>query len=123
MRSPANGLARSKGHTHGDTRRHVSSSPIEHRSRIAHNCWVDVRTEIFQDIYKEPIYPSNLFPPGKPARSLADKIDGAKVALERLYARGQFTPPAGYQPGEMAALLAKRVDEAQRRGALRLPQP
>jgi predicted amidohydrolase len=95
----------------------------EHRSRIAHNCWVVVRTEIFKEIYEQPIYPANLFPPGNPPRSLADKIDGAKVALERLYARGQFTPPAGYKPEQMAELLAKRVSEAQRRGTLRMAQP
>ena len=95
----------------------------QHRSRIAHNTWVDVRTEIFQEIYKEPIYPSNLFPPGRPARSLADKINGAKVALERLYARGQFTPPDGYTIDQMAKLLGTRMEAAQKRGALRSVQP
>lgn len=91
----------------------------EHRSRISHNTWVDVRTEIFREIYEQPIYPSNLFPPGKPARALADKIDGTKQAMERLYRRGQFTPPAGYSIEQMPQLLADRVADGQRRGALR----
>lgn len=91
----------------------------EHRSRISHNTWVDVRTEIFREIYEQPIYPSNLFPPGTPARALADKIEGTKQAMERLYRRGQFTPPAGYSVDQMTQLLADRVADGQRRGALR----
>jgi hypothetical protein len=56
----------------------------EHRSRIAHNTWVDMRTEIFAEMYQKPIYPPNQFPSGKPPRNLTDKIEGAKLALDRL---------------------------------------
>ena len=38
----------------------------EHRARIGHNCWVDIRTEGFRQIYDKPIYPANQFPSGKP---------------------------------------------------------
>lgn len=91
----------------------------EHRSRIAHNTWVDVRAEVFKDMYEEPIYPANLFPPGKPPRSLTEKIDGAKAALDSLYARGHFTPPHGYESDKMGDALQERVDEAHAQGTLR----
>ena len=91
----------------------------EHRSRIAHNTWVDVRAEIFGEIYKQPIYPPNLFPAGRPPRNLTDKINGAKAALDDLYARGQFTPPDGYEADQMSQALQERVDDAHRQGTLR----
>ena len=91
----------------------------EHRSRIAHNTWVDLRAEIFGEIYKQPIYPPNLFPSGRPPRNLTDKINGAKAALDALYARGQFTPPDGYEADKMSQALQDRVDDAHRQGTLR----
>jgi hypothetical protein len=93
----------------------------EHRSRIAHNTWVDMRTEIFAEMYEKPIYPPNLFPSGKPPRSLTDKIEGAKTALDRLYAQGTFTPPSGLEPGQMSQELAERVNYAHGLGTLRKP--
>ena len=50
----------------------------EHRSRCNHNCWVDVRTEGFRQIYEKPIYPPNQFPVGRPPRTLADKMGPLK---------------------------------------------
>jgi hypothetical protein len=67
----------------------------QYRMRTNHNCWVDVRTEGFRQIYNKPIYPPNRFPSGKPPRTLSDKITLCKEVFDDLYARGQFTPPAG----------------------------
>ncbi len=91
----------------------------EHRSRIAHNTWVDMRMEIFAEMYEKPIYPPNLFPVGKPPRNLTDKIEGAKTALDRLYAQGTFTPPFGMKPEDMSGELEKRVAHAHEMGTLR----
>ena len=94
----------------------------EHRARIGHNCWVDVRTEGFRQIYDQPIYPPNQFPSGKPPRTLSDKMAAAKTAIDDLYERGQFMPPAGYQPDEISGLLDKRIEHAQATGRLRKPE-
>ncbi|MEZ5498758.1 MAG: nitrilase-related carbon-nitrogen hydrolase [Steroidobacteraceae bacterium] len=91
----------------------------EHRSRINHNCWIDVRAEAFRQIYDQPIYPPNQFPAGKPPRSLADKMQPAKAVLDNLYRRGQFVPPAGRSVEEMSKLLEERIRYAQRTGRLR----
>jgi len=91
----------------------------EHRSIANHNMWVDVRTEGFREMYEQPIYPPNLFPPGNPPRRLFDKVEGCKTSFAGLYERGQFTPPHGYQPEDMPGLLEKRVKYAQETGRLR----
>ena len=91
----------------------------EHRTIANHNMWIDVRTEGFREMYEHSIYPPNLFPPGKPPRTLSDKIEGAKTAMAGLYGRGHFTPPHGYEPEDMPDLLAKRVKYAQDTGRLR----
>lgn len=90
-----------------------------YRSRTNHNTWVDVRTEGFRQIYDNPIYPANQFPSGKPPRTLSDKINLCKGVFDDLYGRGQFTPPAGYEPEEMSKLLQDRIDYAQNTGRLR----
>lgn len=91
----------------------------EHRSIANHNMWVDVRTEGFREMYEQTIYPPNLFPLGKPPRTLADKVEGCKTVFAGLYGRGQFTPPYGYEPEDMPGLLEKRVKYAQATGRLR----
>jgi hypothetical protein len=83
---------------------------------------VDIRTEGFRQIYDKPIYPANQFPSGKPPRTLSDKMTVAKIAIDDLYARGQFMPPAGYKPDEMSGLLDKRIEHAQATGRLRKPE-
>jgi hypothetical protein len=75
--------------------------------------------EVFREMYEKPIYPANLFPVGKPPRSLTDKINGAKQALNTLYAQGTFTPPHGLSPTDMANELEKRVQHAHAIGTLR----
>ncbi|MEX2125739.1 MAG: nitrilase-related carbon-nitrogen hydrolase [Woeseia sp.] len=90
-----------------------------YRTRTNHNCWVDVRTEGFRQIYEKPIYPPNRFPSGNPPKTLSDKIALCKEVFDDLYARGQFTPPAGYEPEEMSGVLQKRIDYAQSTGRLR----
>ena len=50
-----------------------------HRTKTIHNCWVDVRTEGFKQIYEKPIYPPNRFPSGKPPNSLSEK---AKISAQ-----------------------------------------
>ena len=91
----------------------------QHRSRINHNCWVDVRTEAFRQIYENPIYPGNQFPSGRPPRTLSDKMKVTKMAIDELYARGQFVPPAGVAPDKVSELLDERIAYAQRTGRLR----
>ncbi len=91
----------------------------DHRTIANHNMWIDVRTEGFKQIYEEPIYPPNQFPPGNPPKTLADKMEGAKQVYRTLYERGQFTPPHPYTVDEMPELFEKRVRYAQETGRLR----
>ena len=91
----------------------------QYRTRTNHNCWVDVRTEGFKQIYTNPIYPPNRFPSGNPPKTLSDKVTICKEVFDDLYARGQFTPPAGMEPDEVSDLLQKRIDYAQSTGRLR----
>lgn len=90
-----------------------------HRSRANHNCWIDIRTEAFRQIYDKPIYPPNQFPAGCPPRTLADKLGPAKAVLDQLYARGQFMPPAGKTAEEMSSVLEERIKYAQDTGRLK----
>jgi hypothetical protein len=90
-----------------------------HRTRTIHNCWVDIRTEGFRQIYDKPIYPPNRFPSGNPPKSLSEKVVICKEVFDDLYGRGQFTPPAGYEPEDISELLQKRIDYAQKTGRLR----
>ncbi|MDE0114485.1 MAG: hypothetical protein OXN84_19635 [Albidovulum sp.] len=91
----------------------------EHRTRINHNMWVDVRTEAFRQIYENSIYPPNLFPPGNPPKNLAHKMTGAYTSMDRMYERGQFVMPFDRSEMTHSDLLKSRIGEAQRRGALR----
>ena len=103
----------------------VLSVPIDiealrqYRTRTGHNCWIDVRTEGFKQIYEKPIYPPNRFPSGKPPRTLADKVSICKEVFDDLHNRGLFTPPAGYGPDDISTLLQERIDFAQKSGRLR----
>jgi predicted amidohydrolase len=103
----------------------VLSVPIDiealrqYRTRTGHNCWIDVRTEGFQEMYSNPIYPPNRFPSGKPPRTLADKVSICKEVFDELHRRGTFTPPAGYGPEDISTLLQERIDYAQKTGRLR----
>ena len=103
----------------------VLSVPIDiealrqYRTRTGHNCWIDVRTEGFQEMYSNPIYPPNRFPSGKPPRTLSDKVSICKEVFDELYRRGTFTPPAGYGPEDISQLLQDRIDHAQKIGTLR----
>lgn len=94
----------------------------EHRSRINHNCWVDVRTEAFRDIYANPIYPANRFPSGNPPRTLSDKMAVTKEAIDGLYERGQFVPPHGVAGNEVSEKLFERIRYAQETGRLKKPE-
>jgi predicted amidohydrolase len=91
----------------------------EHRSRCNHNTWIDLRTEGFRQIYERPMYPANQFPSGRPPRTLADKMAPAKAVFADLYARGQFTPPAGRSVADMPEIHEARVRAAQALGTLR----
>ena len=48
----------------------------QYRTRTGHNCWIDVRTEGFKQIYEKPIYPPNRFPSGK--RSVSRGVRGRR---------------------------------------------
>jgi hypothetical protein len=91
----------------------------QHRTKTIHNCWVDVRTEGFRQIYAKPLYPPNRFPSGKPPRSLSEKISICKEVFDDIYERGQFTPPAGYAPEDISKLLEQRIAYAQKTGRLK----
>ncbi|MBV55075.1 MAG: nitrilase, partial [Gammaproteobacteria bacterium] len=91
----------------------------QYRTRTGHNCWVDVRTEGFQEMYTNPIYPPNRFPAGKPPRTLSEKVSICKEVFDELHRRGTFTPPAGYGPEDISKLLQERIDYAQKTGRLR----
>lgn len=91
----------------------------QYRTRTGHNCWVDVRTEGFQEMYTNPIYPPNRFPVGKPPRTLSEKVSICKEVFDELHRRGTFTPPAGYGPEDISKLLQERIDYAQKTGRLR----
>ncbi len=91
----------------------------QYRTRTGHNCWVDVRTEGFQEMYANPIYPPNRFPAGKPPRTLSEKVSICKEVFDELHRRGTFTPPAGYGPEDISKLLQERIDYAQKTGRLR----
>ncbi len=103
----------------------VLSVPIDiealrqYRTRTGHNCWIDVRTEGFQEMYTNPIYPANRFPSGKPPRTLSEKVSICKEVFDELHRRGTFTPPAGYGPEDISDLLQERIDYAQKTGRLR----
>lgn len=91
----------------------------QYRTRTGHNCWIDVRTEGFQEMYSNPIYPANRFPSGNPPRTLSEKVSICKEVFDELYRRGTFTPPAGYDPEDISQLLQDRIDYAQKTGRLR----
>ncbi|WP_371169271.1 nitrilase-related carbon-nitrogen hydrolase [Aliiroseovarius sp. 2305UL8-7] len=91
----------------------------EHRTRINHNTWVDVRTEAFRQIYEEPIYPPNLFPSGNPPRNLAHKMTGAYTSMDKMYERGQLEMPFDKAGMKHSDLLKSRITRAQNVGALR----
>ncbi len=91
----------------------------EHRTRINHNMWVDVRTEAFRQIYENPIYPPNLFPSGNPPRNLAHKMTGAYTSMDLMYERGQFVMPFDKDGMKHSELLQARIRTAQKHGALR----
>ena len=91
----------------------------EHRTRINHNMWVDVRTEGFRQIYENPVYPPNLFPSGCPPRNLAHKMTGAYASMDLMYERGQFVMPFDKHGMKHSDLLKSRIREAQKRGTLR----
>ncbi len=90
-----------------------------HRTRTNHNCWVDLRTEGFQEIYSNSIYPPNRFPSGRAPKALVEKVRICQEVFDRLYERGQFTPPAGYEPADMSRLLEQRITYAQETGRLK----
>ncbi len=91
----------------------------QHRTRTNHNCWIDLRTEGFREMYETPIYPPNRFPPGKVPQALVEKVEICKEVFDKLYARGQFTPPAGYDGQEVSQLLERRIAYAQKTGRLK----
>ena len=91
----------------------------QYRTRTGHNCWIDVRTEGFKQIYEKPIYPPNRFPSGKPPRTLAEKVSICKEVFDDLHDRGLFTPPGGYAAEDISKLLQDRIEHAQKTGRLR----
>ena len=95
----------------------------EHRTRINHNTWVDLRTEAFRTMYADSVYPANLFPSGNPPRNLAHKMTGAYESMDKMYARGQFVMPFDKQGLTHSDILKRRIAHAQDQGALGKDEP
>jgi hypothetical protein len=91
----------------------------EHRTRINHNLWADVRTEAFRSLYEQPIFPANQFPPGNPPRNLAAKMEGTYDSMRRIYDRGQFVMPFDKDDMDVADVVRRRIEDAQARGTLK----
>jgi len=61
--------------------------------------WIkDLRTEVFRRMYEEPVHPANLWLERDPARH-AEVDEVYRANIQRLIARGTFTPPAYDFPG------------------------
>jgi hypothetical protein len=58
----------------------------------------DLRTEIFREMYEQPIHPKNLWLEEHP-KSHAQVDEVYRDNIRRLIARGTFTPPAHEFPG------------------------
>lgn len=76
---------------------------IEHLRQFRHmnlnsNWLKDLRTELFKDMYSQPIHPRNLWMNREPA--LHEEVDEIyRANMEKLYARGTWTKPAIQHPG------------------------
>jgi beta-ureidopropionase len=58
----------------------------------------DLRTEIFRQLYDQPIHPKNLWLDREP-QTHGEVDDVYRANIRRLVARGAFTPPAINHPG------------------------
>ena len=85
----------------------------ERRSMVTWNYWPDFRAEVFGEMYKDPVYPPNLFL-DHPPESLSQKLEGEAQAFDRLYERGTLTKPSRDVPS-----VHQRIREAQERGTLK----
>jgi hypothetical protein len=75
------------------------------------NWMKDLRTEIFQRMYAEPVHPKNLWLHDDPQRH-ADVDEIYRANIGRLIERGSFTPPARAFPGARYMPPAESADEA-----------
>ena len=83
------------------------------RTMVTYNYWPDLRTEVFREIYENPIYPPNLFLE-HPPESLSQKMEGEIEGFRRLYEWGTYTRPTGDVP-----TVKERVEMAQKQGTLK----
>ncbi len=75
------------------------------------NWMKDLRTEIFQRMYAEPVHRKNLWLDADP-RQHADVDEIYRANIGRLIARGSFTPPARAFPGARYLAPAESPEEA-----------
>ena len=69
----------------------------DHRTIANHNMWIDMRTEGFKQIYEEPIYPPNQFPPRQPAQDVSRQDGRGQTGLSYpLRARAVHAAPSVY---------------------------
>ena len=65
------------------------------------------------------LIPQNQFPPGKPPRNLATKMDGTYDSMRQIYDRGQFVMPYDKRGIDPADVVRNRIENAKTRGLLR----
>jgi beta-ureidopropionase len=75
------------------------------------NWMKDLRTEIFRDMYAEPVHPKNLWLDADPLQH-ADVDEIYRANIGRLLARGSFTPPARAFPGARYMAPAESAEAA-----------
>jgi hypothetical protein len=76
------------------------------------NWMKDLRTEIFRRMYEEPIHPANLWLESEPARH--EEVDDLyRGNIDRLIARGSYTPPARRFPGARFMAPSHAIEEAE----------
>jgi predicted amidohydrolase len=76
------------------------------------NWMKDLRTEIFQRMYAEPIHPKNLWLNDEPLQH-AEVDEVYRANIGRLIARGSYTPPAQAFPGARYFPPAESADETE----------
>ena len=67
-----------------------------HRASSPWTNWMkDLRTEMYQIVYEEPIYPKNLYLDREPYRHAEYKVEVTERQIRLMHERGIWVPPAG----------------------------
>ena len=74
---------------------------------------------VFARFMRNPSIRPTGFHPASLLAACPKKCPSAREVFDDLYGRGQFTPPAGYAPGDISQLLEDRIAYAQKNRALK----